>query len=246
MKIISLNIWGGFLKKPLLDFILKYRDTDFFCFQEVYYKALSSNAFEERKVSLDILSEIQEVLPLHTALFSPSVSGVFGLAMLIKSHLTVFDYGEAIVHQNLNFPDIGPYHSRNLQWIKCAYNSQNFGIANVHGLWHESGKKDSPNRITQAQNIKKALNNLKMPHILCGDLNLTLHTKSLQILDSGMKNCITKYGIRSTRTKYYQKKDKYADYMILSNEFNVNEFKVLQDEVSDHAPLFLDFELGQQ
>ena len=58
-----------------------------------------------------------------------------------------------------------------------------------------------------------------------------------------MQNCISQYNITSTRTSYYTKEEKYADYMLLSNELKINKFEVFTDVVSDHAPLFLDFEV---
>ena len=39
MKIISLNIWGGRVHKPLLDFLKNHTEVDVFCLQEVYHEA---------------------------------------------------------------------------------------------------------------------------------------------------------------------------------------------------------------
>ncbi|MDJ0651580.1 MAG: hypothetical protein QNJ27_00995 [Simkaniaceae bacterium] len=160
--------------------------------------------------------------------------------------IIVLDRGEVMVYENPDYSKVGPHHSRNLQWIKCNDRERVFAVANVHGLWNGKGKGDTPERIFQSRNIKKTINNLHMPHILCGDLNLTLQTRSLRILDSDMRNCITEYGVRSTRTRYYEKEEKYADYMILSKGIKINKFKVLPDEVSDHSPLFLDFDLEEE
>jgi endonuclease/exonuclease/phosphatase family metal-dependent hydrolase len=63
---------------------------------------------------------------------------------------------------------------------------------------------------------------------------------------SGIRNLVKEYGVESTRTKLYRRYEtgsKFADYIFVSPEVKVNDFKVLPDEVSDHSPLMLDFDL---
>ncbi len=40
MKLLCLNVWGGKIHEPLLDFIKKHSDIDIFCFQEVFNSAI--------------------------------------------------------------------------------------------------------------------------------------------------------------------------------------------------------------
>ena len=53
---------------------------------------------------------------------------------------------------------------------------------------------------------------------------------------------IKEYNITSTRTKIYQKLDKYADYFFISPELNIKSFEVLSDQVSDHSSLLLELQ----
>ncbi|MCU0680644.1 MAG: hypothetical protein MUF50_05100 [Planctomycetes bacterium] len=58
-------------------------------------------------------------------------------------------------------------------------------------------------------------------------------------------NLIEKYKITCTRSSYYRNlasHTHFADYAFISPEIMVNNFFVLPDEVSDHLPLFLEFE----
>ena len=55
-----------------------------------------------------------------------------------------------------------------------------------------------------------------------------------------MKNLIKEYNIQSTRTSLYEKSEKFADYVFVSPEIVVKDFKLLPDEVSDHLALFLE------
>ena len=78
--------------------------------------------------------------------------------------------------------------------------------------------------------------------ILCGDFNLLPNTESLAILSEDMKNLVKDFDITSTRSKLYTKPEKFADYILVSPDVSVKKFTVMQDEVSDHLPLLLEFD----
>jgi endonuclease/exonuclease/phosphatase family metal-dependent hydrolase len=240
MKLITLNIWGGHVLEPLLNFISAHQEIDIFCFQEVYCDAPHKISSDDRKVNLDIFGELQNLLPNHKGLFKPVVKNIYGIAMFVKKGIEVLQEGEVVIHENPNYLGIGPTHSRNLQWIKCRSQNKNRYILNVHGLWNGKGKTDSPERIAQSQKIKSFSGSLVDPLVLCGDFNLRPDTKSIQIIEKGFKNLIQLYDVKSTRTSLYEKEEKFADYVFLSPEIEIKSFEVLKDEVSDHAPLFLE------
>ena len=84
---------------------------------------------------------------------------------------------------------------------------------------------------------------LSNPYVMCGDFNLLPNTQSIKKLeDFGLRNLIKENNITSTRTSFYTKTEKFADYALLSDEIDIKDFKVLPDEVSDHSPLYLEFE----
>lgn len=242
MKLITLNIWGGHLRNPLLKFIHENRDVDIFCLQEVYYNAHRTIVDKERELSLNIFSDLQKLLPDHHAIFKPAVENVYGIAMLIKNSIDIIGEGEINIHQKQHYPGIGLNHDRNLQWIECEINNKIYSVLNVHGLWNGKGKKDNPERINQSQRIRHFMDTINTPKILCGDFNLRPDTESMKILEQGMNNLITSHHIRSTRTRFYPKEEKFADYILTSPEITVNQFVVMKDEVSDHSPLFIDFD----
>ena len=241
MKLITLNIWGGHVRDPLLEFIKTHRETDIFCFQEVYHNAPKKISDEDRAVSLNIFSELRSLLPHHQPFFRPVVNHIYGIGMFVKKGIDVLEEGEVNIHDNPAYRGVGPTHSRNLQWVKCQMDRKDYTIMNVHGLWNGQGKTDAPERILQSQKIRTFLDTLQTPKILCGGLNLRPDTESIKILERGMKNLIQHFNIQSTRTSLYPKKEKFADYVLTSPEITVNHFEVLKDKVSDHAPLLLDF-----
>ena len=241
MKLMTLNIWGGHIKKPLLEFIKSHRDVDIFCLQEVYSDASQKISMEDREVSLNILSELQAILTEHDAFFRPVVDNVFGIGMLVKKEMDVLDEGEIIIHDNPNYTGRGPTHSRNLQWLQYRSQQAIHSVINVHALWNGRGKTDTPERIAQSNKIKDFLSTINTPKILCGDFNLRPDTESIKLIETGMTNLIEQYAIQSTRSSLYQKAEKFADYIFVSPEIKVNTFDVLKAEVSDHLPLLLNY-----
>jgi len=242
MKLITLNLWGGHLRNSLFKFIRENKEVDIFCLQEVYHNAHRKIMYENRDLSLHIFSDLQKLLPNHYAIFKPAVENVYGLGMLIKNTIDIIGEGDINIHQKQHYPGIGLNHNRNLQWLECEFNNRIYSILNVHGLWNGQGKKDTPERIAQSQRIRHFMDTLKTAKILCGDFNLRPETKSMAILEEGMNNLITLNSITSTRTHYYTKPEKFADYILTSPEISINKFSIMPDEVSDHCPLFLDFQ----
>lgn len=237
---MTLNIWGGHVYDPLRSFISKHQDIDVFCFQEVYHNAHEMITIEDRKVSLNIFLELQSLLPNHTGYFRPVVDGIYGLCTFVNNKIKVMEEGEYSIHHNPDYVGKGPAHSRILQWLTCQYDNVIYTIMNVHGLWNGQGKTDTEARITQSNKIKAFMNTIETPKILCGDFNLRPDTESVKILASDMHNLIEAYQINSTRTSYYPKEEKFADYIFTSKDVSVRHFEVLKDEVSDHSPLLLD------
>lgn len=245
MRLMTLNIWGGHIEKPLLDFIEVHQETDIFCFQEVYHNAPYKMCDDDigMQFSLNLFSKLQTLLPKHNAFFNPVIEDWYGIGIFIKKEITVLEGGEVCIHSNPNYKGRGPTHDRTLQWLTCSKEGAIFTIINVHGLWNGKGKTDTPERLDQSKKIREFMDSLSTPKILCGDFNLRPDTESLKVLEKGMKNLIDTYGITSTRTSLYPKQEKFADYIFTSGEIMVQNFKILEDEVSDHAPLVVDFSL---
>lgn len=242
MKLITLNLWGGRLRNNLLKFFHDNRHVDIFCLQEVYHNAHRNITPEDRALSLNMFSDLKKLLPHHYALFKPAVENVYGLAVLIKNSIDILGEGDINIHEKQHYPGIGNNHPRNLQWVECKVNHQIFSVLNVHGLWNGKGKKDTPERLAQSQRIKQFMNTVNTPKILCGDFNLKPDTLSLEMLEDNMVNLIKKHHVHSTRTQYYKKEERYADYILVSPQIHIHQFKVMEDEVSDHCPLLIDFD----
>lgn len=241
MKIITLNIWEGRLKERILKFLQSNLDVDIFCFQELYNNALRSISNDSGEVALQIFSDIQLLLSQHKGFFVPLVGREYGLGIFIKKEIDVIDKGHFLIHSDPNDSGLAGHSSRRLQWLKCLSNQKIYYVLNVHGLWNGINKTDTDDRILQSRKIKEFITDIPNPIILCGDFNLRPDTKSIQLIDTILNNLIKLYDIKSTRTKLYDKQEKFADYIFVSRDINVSSFRILEDEVSNHSPLFLEF-----
>lgn len=253
MKLISLNVWGGKIYEPLIKFISeRSNEIDIFCFQEVFNT--SSNIKVSGEIRANLLEEIEKILPNHQHYFANIQKGLnfegkvdfdisYGLAIFINKSIKVKECNNFFVFREENARlDDGTTLGRNVQYINFIHLGKQYTVANFHGLWDGGPKIDTPDRLKQSDKIKTFLQKINNPKILCGDFNLLPDTKSLTILEADMNNLIKDYKVTSTRSDYYTRDAKFADYTLVSRDLKINDFKVLPDPVSDHLAMYLDFD----
>ena len=252
MKILSLNIWGGRAgKENLLAFFKEQSNSvDIFCLQEVWsapYEHLEGvNAggvpIQHESIMMYAMQEIAEVLHEYEYFFHPHFMDNYGLLMLVHKRIKVKGSGEVWVHKDKDFipeGDIG-HHARNIQYVILENETAEITVCNFHGLWNGKGKVDSEARLLQSNKIVSFTSQYQHV-VLCGDFNLLLDTESVRkIEEGGFRNMIREHKVTSTRTSFYTKPEKFADYVFVSNGTSVKNFEVLTDEVSDHAPLLVE------
>ncbi len=250
MKIITLNTWGGQAGQDLImSFFDKYRDTDIFCLQEIwkskYPKEFSDLDIGSQKIDYGALITnlhdlIIEKLPEHNHHFHPAIFDVYGLMILVRDNFLIKEFGEKFVFgekEIVPLENMGN-HARNIQYIKTEIKGKETTIINFHGLWNGKGKTDTADRILQSQNVVDFIKTLSGEVVLCGDFNLNPDTQSLKMFeDIGLINLIKENNVTSTRTSFYEKENRFADYVFVSKGIKVISFEVLPDEVSDHSAI---------
>ena len=254
MKLICLNTWGGKAgAEKLLAFLDSHRDADFLCLQEIWSApyahldgaAAGAEVIDHAEIMVYGKQEISALLGGHEAFFHPHHLDDYGLMTLVSKTLKVVDSGDVFVHRERGYVPEGNIglHARNLQFVTVDGRSGPLSVMNFHGLWNGRGKGDSEERIEQSRRILKFLAGRRKPFVLCGDFNLLPETESLRMLEAaGLRNLVAEFGVTSTRTSLYTRAELFADYVFVSDGIDVRDFRVLADEVSDHAPLLLEFD----
>jgi len=255
MKLISLNTWSGRALHPLMNFFRKYADQiDIFCLQEV--RNSSQESVDSRHPGEYLYGQLFDKISKELKDFEGSFAyfdedkDKMSLATFWRHNVSLKTVEDFIVHKPEIPKETGSivFSSRKLQYITIEYKGNEILVANYHGLWNNGPKTDTPERILQLKRIKKKLNEYEGPKIICGDFNLLPDTESMNILEKGMDNLVKKYNIQSTRTPLYRRYEdsnspNFADYILISPEILVKNFKVLPELASDHAALFLEFEV---
>lgn len=255
MKLITLNLWGGKLYEPLIAFITSHSsDTDIFCFQDCLFGTRPEFS-PIQKARINLFVEIQKVLSDFNAFIyrDPEESYIHGellpldvgcgQVIFVRKNIEVIDSGGFRSHPDSPYHKGGDLVSGRCQWTKVKPNDAGeVTILNLHGLWQRnSQKKDTSERMEQSQKIRDFFNGHNGKKILCGDFNIINDGNAMNLLEEGMINLIKKYNITSTRSSYYPKEEKFADYILVSHNVEVKDFQTLPDEVSDHLPLILAF-----
>ena len=226
MKIMFLNLnYGRNDLAGILNFIEK--DFDVLCFQEI---------------KDEVKNEIDNKLVKYENSF---ISKEFKVSEgLVKFNLTTYlskkfhNYEFEIFEDNLDktAPAI---------LLKINEGNSKYNILNFHGNPYPGDKLDTESRIKASQNIISVMENLEGSKIIGGDFNLFPETKSIKsIEEAGFKNLIKIYQIETTRNenawKLYENKQLFADFVFVSNDLEVKNFEVIQNNISDHLPLILE------
>ena len=244
MKLISLNLWGGQLYKPLQSFLISHaHDTDIFCFQEMRNGEID-NVHEGDGEREDLFNEISVMLPDHTGYFAEQVRGV-GSATFVKKDIEVEGdmsmqilTAEDLAH--MKRPNGSGYYPRILQIVSLK--NPAITVYNFHGI-PGSGKKDTPERKLQTERLLEVLNKKEGLKILVGDFNLGMETQAVSEMENSMRNLVKEGGFATTRNSHYEDymTVPFSDYAFVSKDIHVEHFEVLPDEVSDHLALMLIF-----
>ncbi|MBI2017469.1 endonuclease/exonuclease/phosphatase family protein [Candidatus Daviesbacteria bacterium] len=262
MKLISLNTWGGKMYRPLIQFIKhQSKDTDIFCFQEIY--STKSDKKLQKSIQTNLLEEIRIILPKFRVFYFPTLEGFdtdikphkvkfdlkYGSAIFVKDSIKITSHQDYFIYQDHSFRALKPDFSNlatPLQYISFSVDGREFSVFNFHGTAYPFNKLDSPNRFKETKKVLEIMNSKTGSKIIVGDFNLLPNTRCINLFEENLRNLIKEYNIPRTRSDLspYAKTpnfQKFADYAFISSDINLKDFKVLEEEVSDHLPLVLDF-----
>jgi len=241
MKILQLNIWGGKLGKQIID-LLNREDADIVCLQEV-------NQLEGGKNFLfEDLDGLKQKTGYAFSSFHPELGYKFmsrtakmGLAIFSKKPFLETDeiFTRLKYTENFDLLD-GDYNVRSLQRVTVDNNGSKLHVLNHHGH-HVHGHKDGDEEtLRQCQMIADYVSGLTEPVVLCGDFNLSSDSESLGLINKKLVNYIKDKKIISTRTHLTDKLEA-CDYIFTTPDIKVTTFQVLDDVVSDHKALVIEF-----
>ncbi|WP_439637736.1 endonuclease/exonuclease/phosphatase family protein [Oceanicaulis sp.] len=265
MNIMCLNGWGGTLHDRLLPY-LKATQPQILCLQEVVHSPETDKDCLTYRDGDHVLPqranffrEVCAALPDHTAVFCPAAQGVlwdgdrpvpsqWGLATFVHAALPIVGQVQGFVHKSYSPDGYGEHpRSRNAHGVRVYAPARKrfVSVTHMHGLRDLRGKMDTPERSEQARRLLDLSDQLTEPgdlKIICGDFNVEPDSETIRTLQaSGLTELVAHTGFTSTRSSFYKKPGRFADYMLISDLSAVREFQVVETpEVSDHRPLVLE------
>jgi len=262
MKLLNLNVGIKIDNTKQVTGFIKKQDADFVAIQEIV-RHLENGVLEKYKSKSGIKNEVGETYPhkffgplwitdafrkngkIHRAFGGHIEQGnevisKFPIVEATNEHYYK-TYSYALDWTNWKKED----HGRALQIVEIEVNKKRLQILNVHGIWTEDKKGDS-RTIKQCEFVVSAAKRKNISTIITGDFNLFPDTESIKIINRDFVNLIEKYNIKSTRPDFKDDIDvgrNVVDYIFVSNDVKIKDFKVITTDITDHLPMLLEFEI---
>lgn len=265
MKLISLNV-AAFEKNNIkLSNFFKEQNADFLLLQEVV-KSIEDST-DPDLIKKEIIDQASP--QLNNSFFAPNwVLSKFEKGSFHRSDYFLFEFGgkiefgnylktkyQIVKGQNVFVQNSFTYVTDWSNWPEEDYRGvqvtdldiegKKLRLLNYHGIWSKD-KMGTEKTIEACKKIKQLALEVEYPAIIAGDFNLFPDTPSISLFKPELTSLVDQYNIKTTRPASNELSDKQrnvVDYIFVTKDIKVNDFRVLGSDVSDHLPLILDFDL---
>lgn len=243
MKILQLNTWGGKLGRNITE-LLKRENADVVCMQEVIDIPGGESYFFEDLQELKKGAGYSYIHSSPTKEFNlMNRRATWGDAILSRLKFTgseiIRTYLEKI--EDFDFLTDRDYNAgRALQRVSVKTANGLLHVLNHHGHHLRGHKNGDEETMRQCGMIVDYIKKLDGPVVLCGDFNLVPSSPSIELINKILVNHVKERGIVTTRTPLTHKTEA-CDYIFTSPDIEVKNFQVLDDIVSDHKALTIEF-----
>jgi endonuclease/exonuclease/phosphatase family metal-dependent hydrolase len=173
------------------------------------------------------------------------------VAMFVRHGLTVREYGARTILWPDDIQESGSFiiSPRKMQYaVVGTGNGPSLTVANYHGMWRSTGKRDTPERIEEMKTLAAEMKTLGRPLVLMGDFNLDPDTRAIAGLMRSAKLRTYMPAIEGgTRTPLFRHwgdsaYSSFADFAFWTKDLVDTQLTILADVASDHAPLLVHLE----
>jgi len=244
MKLIQLNVWWGCKLANKVSEFLEREQPDILCLQE-------SASLKKGDAGLFLTNEkIQKLITAEYSAFAPLITFNFmhksiGMGNAIISKFSIkkqfTEYTNLQHNENFDF-DKHDYNIRNFIHTEIELNKSILNVVTHHGHHVPDHKNGNSETLRQMKQLREYISSLSGPVILTGDFNLSPNSKSLNEINSILKNLSVACKLETTRTPLTNKIE-VCDYIFVNDQVKVKKFKASDDIISDHKALILNFDL---
>lgn len=248
MKLIQLNIWQGRILRHVTHFLEK-EQPDIVCLQEVYSTPDPVRWWD----SFSALEAMQRSLPYMQWFFAPLYSfevqgrkvtagNAIGSRFPISQQKVMFTTG--------HFTDVNEdpiSNVRNVQTCQLELkDGKTLSVANHHAYW-DKNPAGTPDSVRCMQQVKEAVDQLPVPKVLCGDMNVRPESETMQLFKGSLANLTEIHKLTTTLTQVGAAFDRDnivpCDHVLISPEISVQKFYASEKIISDHKALVLLFDV---
>lgn len=155
-----------------------------------------------------------------------------------KKELTLYKRETPFPSDAKSFEDEG----RSLLHLELTIDGKNISFLNTHFAWAHSPKEE-PHQTKQGEIMFEYLQQVKAPFVLTGDFNLDPDQPTIQKVNALARNLTAENHITNTlnprlhRAKQLFPPGVAVDFIFVSNDIHVDNFAVVEDDLSDHFGL---------
>ncbi len=264
MKLLSLNVALFEKNNEKLKEFLGLNNFDIICLQEITKRVdkkadsdfVTKNIVDSSLIKLTnsfysptwVLSKFEKADFHGEKFFSFDMGGNVEFGQYIKSVFPI-SKGQNIFVQN-SFSYVTDWSKwpdedyRAVQVTDLQLKNTKLRVLNYHGIWSKD-KQGTNKTIEACKKINKLAGEVSYPSIICGDFNLFPNTSSMRVFNDHI-NLLNKYNIQTTRPESNELNSVHrnvVDYILVSDSIKVQDFQVINTDISDHLPLMLEFEI---
>lgn len=265
MKLISLNVALFEKNNDKLNDFLSKEDADILCLQEVTKKVdsdvnkdfITKDTIDQTTPNLNesfygpiwVLSKFEMGNFHGKDYFSFDLGGKAEFGNYIKTKYKILKAQNIFVQNHFTYiTDWSNWPNedyRGVNVVDLEIDGKKLRVLTYHGIWSKD-KMGTELTLEACTKIKNIALEVSYPSIITGDFNLFPDTKSMKVFDGKFTNLCNKFDIKTTRPQSNELSSKtrnVVDYILVSEGVKVNDFKVIDSDVSDHLPLILEFEI---
>lgn len=254
IKFIQVNIFKGKYFNSLVEFIKK-EDPDIISAQEV--TTYQANLFKDKTVDLfKVLKEKVNMNGVYAGIikFNNLKNGILGNAVFYKfpivgKKIIILKTFRPVAENEVDGPKaliIRPQLARNLIDATLKIGDRKIHALCWHGAW-TAPPTDTQETLRQAKIASDYLKNLRTPFILGGDLNNTIESKTVGLINKVANNLMFKASVKMTTHPKIHKiapRGFLIDYIFVSKHFKLKSIRIPEILVSDHLPVVAEVKLA--
>lgn len=240
MKILQLNVWTGRIKGALLDFI-QNNDFDVICMQEAVWSN-REDVLENFCATVDQIKEASvlsyEARSSNWKMEFVDPAGVLEQGNVILSRYEIVDTVATNVHGKYQFAKTLEDFHEHAYTVQIVKLENGLSVVNHHGYWLPTPVGDEMT-VSVMRKVASLVKEIDGPLVMCGDLNIIHAAPAMRELDF-LRDLTEENGIDNTLSGLKFAGKVACDHILVNDTVKVQDFRVLDDLVSDHKALVVE------